>query len=190
MNKDKQKNMILGDNLWGVMWKLSWPAIVAMVLYGLNTVFDAIFVGRFVGETALAGISLAYPLSQFSLGVGSLIGVGAGSVLSIAIGANDHGTQKKLIGNVNYLNIVFGIGFTIAGLLLAAPLVRMMGGRGPELGFGVDYFRVTLYGSIFWIAGLSGNMIVRAEGKMGSAAVMMAVGLVGSGRGHCWRGVF
>ena len=32
MEKDKQKNMILGDNLWGVMWKLSWPAIIAMVL--------------------------------------------------------------------------------------------------------------------------------------------------------------
>lgn len=178
MEKDKQKNMILNDNMWGVMVKLSWPAIIAMVLYGLNTVFDAIFVGRFVGEAALAGVSLAYPLSQMSLGFGSLIGVGAGSVLSIVLGANDHDTQKKLLGNLNYLNVVIGAVFTVVGLVLAAPLVKMMGGRGEELVFGVDYFRVTLYGSIFWIAGLSGNMVVRAEGKMGSAAVMMAIGLV------------
>lgn len=178
MDKNKQKNMILEDNIWRVMIKLSWPAVIAMVLYGLNTVFDAIFVGRFVGETALAGVSLAYPLTQLSLGFGSLIGVGAGSVLSIALGANDRDTQRKLLGNVNYLNIVFGLVFTVLGLIFAAPLVRMMGGSGHELAFGVDYFRVTLYGSIFWIAGLSGNMIVRAEGKMGSAAIMMAMGLI------------
>ncbi len=178
MERDKQKNMILEENIWKVMINLSWPAVIAMVLYGLNTVFDAIFVGRFVGETALAGVSLAYPLSQLSLGFGSLVGVGAGSVLSIALGANDHATQKKLIGNVNYLNIVYGIGLTIAGLFLARPLVRMMGGSGEELIFGVDYFKVTLYGAVFWIAGLSGNMVVRSEGKMGSAAIMMAVGLV------------
>lgn len=178
MDKDKQKNMILNDNLWEVMVRLSWPAVIAMVLYGLNTVFDAIFVGRFVGETALAGVSLAYPLSQLSLGFGSLIGVGAGSVLSIALGAGDRGTQKKLLGNVNYLNVLYGIGLTVVGLIFARPLVRMMGGSGAELGLGVDYFRVTLFGAIFWIAGLSGNMIVRSEGKMGSAAIMMAIGLV------------
>lgn len=178
MDKDKHKNMILNDNLWQVMVKLSWPAVIAMVLYGLNTVFDAVFVGRFVGEAALAGISLAYPLSQLLLGVGSLIGVGAGSALSIALGADDRDTQRKLLGNVNYLNIVWGIGFTTLGLVFATQLVQLMGGSGVELAFGVDYFRITLYGSVFWIAGLSGNMIVRAEGKMGTAAVMMGIGLV------------
>ena len=41
MNKTKQKRVILNENLWKVTFKLSWPAILAMVLYGLNTVFDA-----------------------------------------------------------------------------------------------------------------------------------------------------
>ncbi|MDC7124802.1 MAG: MATE family efflux transporter [Spirochaetales bacterium] len=178
MERDKQKNMILNDNLWGVMWKLSWPAIIAMVLYGLNTIFDAIFVGRFVGEEALAGVSLAYPLSQLPLGLGQLVGVGAGSALSIALGANDHVTQRKLLGNANYLNILFSIVYSILGIIFAVPIVKMMGGMGAALGFGADYFRVTCYGSVFWITGLAYNMIVRAEGKMGSAAIMMGSGLV------------
>ncbi len=178
MGKDKQKEMILNDNLWKVMFNLSWPAIIAMVLYGLNAVFDAFFVGRFVGETALAGVSLVYPLIQIPLGLGSLIGVGAGSALSIAIGANDRDSQKKLLGNANLLTILLSLIYTGVGLLFATSLVRMMGGSGQELVFGVDYFRVTLYGAIFWIAGLAGNMIVRAEGKMKSAAVMMGIGLL------------
>lgn len=87
--KEKQKMLILNENLWKVMFQLSWPAIIAMVLYGLNAVVAAVFVGRYVGETALAGVSEAYPLTQISLGLGSLIGVGAGAVLSIAIGRQD-----------------------------------------------------------------------------------------------------
>ena len=60
LSKEKQKFMILNENMWKVMWRVSWPSIIAMVLYGLNSVFDAIFVGSFVGETALAGVSIAY----------------------------------------------------------------------------------------------------------------------------------
>ncbi|MBS7527966.1 MATE family efflux transporter [Fusibacter paucivorans] len=178
MEQTSKKQMILEGNMWQVMWRLSWPAVLAMVLYGMNTVFDALFVGRFVGETALAGISLAYPLTQIALGFGSLIGVGAGSALSIAIGAGDHDTQKKVLGNVNYLNVVIGLVFSVIGYAFAGVLVRMMGGSGDALAFGVSYFRVTQIGAIFWIAGLAGNMVVRAEGKMKSAAVMMASGLI------------
>ena len=178
MNSNSQKEMILKDNLWKVMWTLSWPAVIGMVLHGLNTVFDAIFVGRFIGETALAGVSIAYPLAQFSVGIGSMIGVGAGSLLSIVIGSNDTGTQKKLIANTNYLIIISGILMTALGLLLMNPLLKLMGASGDELIFGANYFRVTLYGSVFWIAGLGYNMVVRAEGKMKSAAFMMGTGLV------------
>lgn len=176
--KDKQKEMILAENLWKVMYRLSWPAVIAMVLYGLNSVFDAIFVGIFVGETALAGVSLAYPLSQITLGLGSLIGVGAGSALSIALGAKDQETQKKILGNVNYLSIIITIIYLILALSLATPLVKIMGGVGDTLAIGKTYFQITAIGSLFWIHGLAGNMIVRAEGKMRSAAVIMGLGLV------------
>lgn len=46
--KEKQKQFILTGGLWKVMVQLSWPAVVDMVLYGFNTVLDAIFVGHLV----------------------------------------------------------------------------------------------------------------------------------------------
>ncbi|RRD94953.1 MATE family efflux transporter [Clostridiales bacterium COT073_COT-073] len=170
--------MILNDNLWSVMWRLSWPAVVAMVLYGLNVIFDAIFVGRYVGESALAGVSIAYPLTQLPLGIGSLIGVGAGSYLSILIGRQDQAKQARIVGNVNYLVLVSGILFGIIGLLGMTPMLKIMGAAGTELVFAEEYFRIALFGSIFWIGGIGYNMIIRAEGKMGTAAWMMGVGLI------------
>ena len=53
-----------------------------------------------------------------------------------------------------------------------------MGGEGQVLMLGTAYFRVTSIGSVLWIYGMSLNMIVRAEGKMKSAALMMGIGLL------------
>lgn len=176
--KEKQKQFILSEGLWKVMAQLSWPAVVAMVLYGFNAVLDAIFVGQFVNDVALAGVSLAYPLSQISTAFGSLIGVGAGSVLSIAIGAKDIKTQKNLLGVVNRLSIICAILYMVVAFVFAEPLIAMMGGRGEALAYGVSYFRICTVGAFFWIYGLAGNMIIRAEGKMKTAAWMMGVGLI------------
>lgn len=176
--KEKQKIFILHENLWKVMVQLSWPAIIAMVLYGLSIVVSAVFVGRYVGETALAGVSVVFPLTQISIGVGSLVGVGAGSVLSIAIGSQDKTTQERLLGNVNCLSLIVTVLYMILGLLFSTQLVQLMGGKDEVLRLGDMYFRITLFGGFFWIYGLAANMIVRAEGKMKSAAVMMGLGLV------------
>lgn len=176
--KEQQKNFILHENLWRVMVDLSWPAIIAMVLYGLNTVISAVFVGRFVGETALAGVSVAYPLTQISIGLGSLIGVGAGSVLSIAIGRQDKKTQERLLGNVNSLSLIVTGIYSVFAFLFSTQLVKIMGGAGEVLLLGDMYFKITVLAGFFWIYGLAANMIVRAEGKMKSAAVMMGLGLV------------
>lgn len=176
--KEKQKHFILNGNLWRVMADLSWPAIVAMILYGLNTVISAIFVGRFVGETALAGVAVAYPVTQISVGLGSLIGVGAGAVLSIAIGRQDKATMERLLGTVNSLSLLVTAGYMVLGLAFSTQLVKIMGGAGEVLILGDIYFRITLIGAFFWIYGLAANMVVRAEGKMKAAAVMMGIGLV------------
>ncbi len=176
--KEKQKQFILTGGLWKVMVQLSWPAVVAMVLYGFNTVLDAIFVGQFVNDTALAGVSLAYPLSQISVAFGSLIGVGAGSVLSIAIGAKDVKTQNNLMGVVNRLSVICAILYMAVAFTFAGPLIEMMGGTGEALDYGVRYFRMCTAGAFFWIYGLAGNMIIRAEGRMKTAAWMMGSGLI------------
>lgn len=175
---DKQKQIILHEKLPKVMWQLSWPAVVAMVLYGMNNFLDGIFVGHLINNTALAAVGVAYPLAQFAQGFGTLIGTGMGSAISIWIGANDRDKLSKSFGTVNFLTILFSLLITVPCYLFANELVYMMGGRGEILSMGVEYFQATILGSFFWIYGLAMNMIVRAEGRMRTAAWMIAVGLV------------
>jgi putative MATE family efflux protein len=172
-----EKELILKGNLKTLIWQMSWPAVLAMVLYGLNSFLDAVFVGQLMNETALAGVGVAYPLSQITLGFGSLIGTGAATAISIWIGANETEKLHKVLGTVNVLVISFSILYTICTFIFADKLVAFMGGKNEVAVYAESYFKSTIWASIFWIHGLSLNMIVRGEGKMKTAAWMIALGL-------------
>ncbi|WP_073290078.1 MATE family efflux transporter [Chryseobacterium polytrichastri] len=173
-----RKTFILKGDLKKVMWETSWPAVAAIVLYGINNFLDAIFVGYLINTKALAAVGMAYPLSQIVLGFGRLVGTGAGAAVSMWIGENRQDKLYNLFGSFNFLCIFFSLLCTIPAYIFAHELMAMMGAKGELQIIAVEYFRVTLIGTIFWIYGLALNMLVRAEGKMKTAAMMIAVGLV------------
>lgn len=176
--KDQQKQFILTQPLLKVMWQLSWPAIVAMVLFGLNAFMDTVYVGQLMNETALAGVALAYPLTSILMGLGSWAGTGAANLLSVALGDNDEVRQQKLLPNATLFALVASIIFAVPAYIFAHPLIRMMGGSGEILNQGVIYFRTTLLAAPIWIYALTLNMVIRGEGKMKTAASIMAMGLL------------
>ncbi|MEM7511813.1 MAG: MATE family efflux transporter [Bacteroidota bacterium] len=176
--RDKQKEQILNGRLISIMWKLSLPAIAAMVLFGLNAFMDTVYIGQLMNENALAGVALAYPLTSILLGIGSWAGTGAGNLLSIALGKEDTHTQENLFSNTMLFMLLVTVIFAFPAYFFAEPLIKMMGGKGEILAYGASYFKITLIGAPFWVYGLALNFIVRAEGKMKEAAIMMSYGLI------------
>lgn len=173
-----RKTFILKGDLKKVMWETSWPAVAAIVLYGINNFLDAIFVGYLINTKALAAVGIAFPLSQIVLGFGRLVGIGTGAAVSMWIGESKQDKLYNLFGSFNFLCIFFSLICTIPAYIFAHELMAMMGAKGDLQTIAVEYFRVTLIGTIFWIYGLALNMLIRAEGKMKTAAMMIAVGLV------------
>lgn len=158
------------------MWRMSMPVIAAMVLFGLNTFMDTIYIGQLMNESALAGVSLAYPLTTILLGAGSWAGIGAANLLSIAIGEQDEETQSKIIPNSGFFSLAVSLMLGIPAYFFGEHLIHMMGGRGDILQEGVNYFKVAVLSSPFWVYAVSQNMIIRGEGKMKEAAIMMSYG--------------
>ena len=181
METEQQRQQILNGNPWKILIDFSWPAVLAMFLLGANNVLDGIFVGHFAQAGALAGISIALPAVIILVGFGLLIGTGSGSLLSIAIGAEDTGIRQKLFGNVNALVILASAAVMILGLAFSQQLLFAMGGRGNELELGELYYRTILWGAPLWIYSIALNSLIRAEGKMKISAVIMTIGLAVNG---------
>jgi len=151
------------------MFSLSLPAVIAMSINSLNTFIDGLFVGQYVGQSALAAISLVLPLTMITNGFATLIGIGSASLLSIAIGNNDEKIQEKILGTATLLCIISSVLLTILGWYFAYELLALMGGEGEIQELGVVYYRVILIGSFFRIYGVAINMLIRAEGKVAEA---------------------
>ena len=173
-----QKDFILREGLISVMWRLALPAIVAMVLFGLNAFMDTVYIGQLLNENALAGVALAYPLTGVTMGLGSWAGTGAGNLLSIALGKDDTTTQARILPNLTLFVLLTSLLFALPVYWFAEPLIRLMGGSGDILDYGVRYLSVTLLAAPLWVYGLALNFVVRSEGKMKQAAIMMAYGLI------------
>ncbi len=175
---DAQTELILRGHPWRVAWEMSWPAVLAITLFGFNAVLDVIYIGRLLGEQALAGAVMAYPLTQITLGLGSLAGIGGGVALSIAMGRGDQETLRRLPGTALTISALLAIAYAIIGAGFAENLVRGMGARDDLIPIAASYLRAAALGSLGALAGLTLNMLLRGEGRMKLAAWYMGIGLL------------
>ncbi len=177
-SRDSQKAFVLTGDLNAILWKLSIPAVAAMMLFGLNAFMDTVYIGQLLDSTALAGVALAYPLTSIMMGFGTWVGTGAGNMLSIALGENDVETQERILGNTTLFVLVSSVLFAVPCWIYAEDMISLMGGRGAVLDYGVRYFKVALLAAPIWVYGLGLNFIIRAEGKLKEAAFLMSYGLI------------
>ena len=153
---------------------LSISAIVGMVVVGLYSLMDRIFVGQLIDEVAMGAVSVSYPFTLINTGVSTLIGVGSASVLSRAVGKKDQDTIDKIMGNLIALNLIFGIIITAVGMIFTRQLLALSGAEGEILNNAERYLRIIFAGSLFVNFAQSSNMIMRGEGLLKKAMVFSA----------------
>ena len=89
------------------------PAIIAMTASSLYNMVDSIFICHGVGAMAISGLALTFPLMNLAAAFGSLVGVGAATLVSVKLGQKDYDTAQRVLGNVLVLNIIIGLAFTV-----------------------------------------------------------------------------
>lgn len=163
---------ILHGDMWSLLRRFSLPAIIGMSINGINAFFDGLLVGQYVGEAAVAAISLAFPLTFITAGLSAAIGVGGSSLLSQAIGADEEDTQRSMLGTTAGLSFIASILLMSICIPLADEMIGFLGGTGEIQRLGALYYRITLFGAFFRIHGVAVNMLIRAEGKVNIAMYM------------------
>jgi len=174
---DKREHLISG-NMFKLMLELSIPGIIGMFVISLYSFVDAIFVGRYVSSVALGAVSLAYTFTLINNGIAVLVGIGSASVLSRAVGRSDQETVDSIMGKVLLLTLLFSLGTMTIGLIFAPQLLILIGAEGEMLRLGVSYLRIVYIGSVFVNFGQAANMVMRGEGRMGLAMLLMGISAV------------
>ena len=161
-----------------LMMRMAIPGILGTLLVSINAFVDAIYVGYFINQDALAGVSLAFPLTIITTAVMVFIAYGSSSVLSRAIGAADSKVQQQVYSHVLTLSIITSVLLTVSGYFFAEKFIAWMGGSDALLKYGTDYYRIYVLGTFFNVFGMASNALIRAEGKIKQAMSFTGIAVV------------
>lgn len=176
--KTNTRIVLLTENPYKLMISLSLPAIIGMLVIGLYNFMDAVFVGQMVSSEAMTAVKIAYPFTLFNSGISTLIGVGSASVLSRAIGKKDQQTVDKIMGNLIASVLVLSIIIMLGGMIFTRQLLLLAGAQGEIMQMAIPYLRIIFIGSIFVNFAQAANMVMRGEGLLKRAMLIMGIGAI------------
>lgn len=170
--------LVLGSEPIGrLLTQYAIPAIIAMTASSLYNMADSIFIGHGVGALAISGLALTFPLMNLAAAFGSLVGVGASTLVSVKLGQKDYDGANHILGNVLVLNVLLGVGFTLVFWLLLDPILYFFGASEQTIGYARDYMRIILLGNVITHMYLGLNSVLRSSGfpKMAMYATLSSV---------------
>lgn len=170
--------LLLGtERLGRLLTQYAIPAIIAMTASSLYNMADSIFIGHGVGSLAISGLALTFPLMNLAAAFGSLVGIGASTLVSVKLGQKDYTSANNVLGNVLVLNVIMGITFSFIFLFFLDPVLYFFGASEQTIGYAREYMQVILYGNVVTHMYLGLNGVLRSSGfpKLAMYATLSSV---------------
>ena len=164
MSELKTPTELGSEKIGKLLVRYALPAITAMVASSMYNIVDRAFIGHGVDALALSGLAVTFPLMNLSAALGSMVGVGSGTMISLKLGQRDNESALRLFGNSITLNIIIGVVFGILGLLFINPVLMLFGASETTIGYARDYMTIILAGNAFTHLYLGINCIMRSAG--------------------------
>ena len=159
-----------------LIFSMALPAMVSMIINALYNIVDSIFVAQY-SQSALAAVSLVFPLQTLVVAIGVGTGVGVNSLIARRLGekrqmhansAAEHGIALSIIGGIVFLVLGFGLSGVFVNAFGAAEDVSVQA---------VQYSHIAVGLSIFVMISMMCEKVQQSTGNM---IIPMMQGLTGA----------
>lgn len=171
-------NVFAKGKLFPMILKFSIPAAISLLITAIYNIVDRIFVGNFIGTSALAGLSICFPLSFMMVAFGLTCSAGGSSLFSLFAGKNDQRSMNRVFGNALMLVVAFELLLTVLLLLFSGPILRVFGVTETAYPYASVYYRIVTLGCLFQGLTLVFCDFVRVSGKPVLGMFVTGVGAV------------
>ena len=160
-----------------LFFRCAVPSMVTMVFGALYQIADGLFVGRFVGQDALAAVNLVMPILMMVFAFSNMIAVGASVRISVLLGAGNREEASRVFSFTVKIILLLSTFIGILGLLLASPLVHLLapGATEQAIAYGATYVRMYAFFSPLVPIFYATDNFLRACGKT-KASMWLGVG--------------
>lgn len=164
-SKTNQFNVLAEKPVGSLLMQYAIPAIVAMAASSVYNIIDGIFIGQSVGAEAIMGLALTGPLMSLTAAFGTMVGVGAATLMSVKLGQKDYGTAQKILGNVVIMNLTLGIVLGLLLLVFINPILRFFGASDVTLPYARNFMSIILVGNVVTHMYLGLNALLRSTNR-------------------------
>lgn len=160
-----------------LLFKLSAPAIIGMIIQALYNIVDSIYVGR-LSTDALSALSISFPVQMFLIAVGVGTGVGTSSLISRLLGKGDKCRANNVAEHVFFIAIIYGVLGGLIGIFFSENIIRLFTDDPVLIDLGYQYINIILTGSIAIFIPATFNYILRGEGNTFVPMLTMMIGAI------------
>lgn len=167
MAEENSAPIELGTRSIGTLLRMyAVPGIIAQTAASLYNMVDSIFIGHIpgVGAAAISGLAVTFPLMNLSIALGTLVGIGGMTMISILLGQKNYDSARQVLSNVLTLNVIIGVLFTALVLPFLEPILRFFGASDATLPFAYDYMLIIILGNVFTHLLHGFNGVIRCSG--------------------------
>ena len=177
--QQKQITELGTASIRSLLFKYAMPGIIAMTAMSLYNMVDSIFIGHGVGALALSGLTVAKPFMDICAAFGTLVGVGASSLVAIKLGEKDYRSANDILANVIILNVILGAIIMVVGLYWLDPILYAFGASDATIVYAREYMEIILWGNILTHIYYGLNSMLRSVGhpRISMYATILAVSL-------------
>lgn len=143
----------------------SLPILLSELFQNLYNSADAFVIGNYCGTASLAAINICDSPLRMVIGFFNGMSIGASVVTARAFGRGDREALSRTVHVALFLSVTLGLGFSLAGVLLAPQLLALTG-TSPEIYVSaICYLRIYLAGLVFTTIYNIGAGMLRAMGS-------------------------
>ena len=179
MRKAKRENDLGRDPIGRLLLRLAVPTVTAQLVNALYNIVDRMYIGHIegVGDLALTGLGVCFPVIMFVSALSALVGMGGGSRAVVRMGAGDPEGANRILGSCATLLVILSVIFTVVLQLVKEPMLLLFGATENTLPYALDYLGIYLTGTLFVELSLGLNFFITAQGF---STVGMATVLIGA----------
>ncbi|MBO5522565.1 MAG: polysaccharide biosynthesis C-terminal domain-containing protein, partial [Roseburia sp.] len=144
-----ETNNFSTGKLFPMILKYSVPAAISLLITAIYNIVDRMFVGNFNGTSALAGLSICFPLSYMMMAFGLTCSAGGSSLFSLFAGKGEQKNMNRSFGNALLLVVVFELLLTVVLLVFENPVLRIFGVTETAYDYAFEYYRIVALGCLF-----------------------------------------
>ena len=160
-----------------LLFQFGIPTMLGMIINAVYNLVDTYFIGSF-GMLPTAAVSLVFPLTLLTTGIGSLFGSGTGSFISRLLGAKKHQEAREYAATALVSAAVLALLAAAVLELALEPTLTALGADGSTLPYALRYGRVILAGFLFSIFNVTANNIIVSEGATAFTSGTLVLGAV------------